>query len=354
VCFIGAGCRLLTPETKPMDAPAGVYANARDKGYYRTAYAPAQLKAIEAGVETALTPPERIGLLGDQWALMRAGERTVREFLDLVLAVKQDASPAVMEMALGKVDTIETKIASDDDRKRMDEVVRREFEPLYTALGMPKHESVEHAELRGMLFEELGRAKDPAVMSEAENVTQQLLLGKKPSDPRIADAAVALATEKGDATMYDRLQKVAQNATDPDLKLAALNALTRFQDPALVERTLKYAVSDAVRNQDSWELIAFLLERRETQDQAWKFVQQHWAEIERKQTSGSGARIVEAASAFCSAEKRDEVTGFFAAHPGVSSPRALAKTVDSINSCIQVRAKQEPELRRWLDEQRMP
>ena len=237
MCFTEGGCRLLTPAMKTMDVPAGVFANARDKGYYRTTYQPGELKSIEATAETALSVPERIGLLGDRWALMRGGLGSVGDFLDLVLAVKQDASPTVMEMALGKVDTIETKIATDDDRKRMDAVVRREFAPRYAALGMPKHESVEHAELRGMLFEQLGQAHDPTVMAQAELVTSQLLAGQKPSDPRIADAAVALATQKGDAGMYDRLLKVAQNTSDPDLKASALNALTRFQDPALVKRT---------------------------------------------------------------------------------------------------------------------
>jgi aminopeptidase N len=354
LCFTAGPCRLLTPQMKTMDVPAGVYANAQDKGYYRTAYPPAELKSIEATAETALSVPERIGLLGDRWALMRGAQGSVADFLDLVLAVKQDESPTVMEMALGKVDTIESKLATDDDRKRMDVVVRREFAPRYAALGMPKHESVDHAQLRGMLFEQLGQAHDPTVMAEAQLVTSQLLAGHKPSNPRIVDAAVALATGKGDAAMYDRLLKVAQNTSDPDLKAAALDALTRFQDPALVKRTLEYAVSDAVRNQDSWGLIALLLQRRETQDQAWDFVEQRWAEIARKSTAGSGARIVESAGAFCTVEKRDAVTTFFAARSVVSSQRTLAKTVESINDCIQLRAKQEPELRRWLDGQTRP
>jgi hypothetical protein len=48
------------------------------------------------------------------------------------------------------------------------------------------------------------------------------------------------------------------------------------------------------------------------------------------------------------------VTTFFAARSVVSSQRTLAKTVESINDCIQLRAKQEPELRRWLDGQTRP
>jgi aminopeptidase N len=353
VCLNGGACQIVTDGSSaltPAKSQEFLYANAADKGYYRADYAPAELKAIEANAESGLTVAERIGLLGDRWALMRGGQGTVGEFLDLALAVKQDASPAVMEVALGRVDMIETKIATGDDRKRMDAVVRREFAPVYAALGGPsKHESYDHSQLRGMLFEQLGQAQDPAVLAEAERITRELLSGHKVADPTIGDSAVVLATPKGNTEMYESVLKVSRSATDPDLKAAAMNALTRFQDPALVKRTLEYAVSDAVRSQDSWEMIMMLLERRETQDQAWDFVVQHWAEIQRKSTPGSGARIVEAAGAFCTAEKRAAVTSFFAAHPVESSERTLKKAVDSINSCIQVRAAQEPALRHWLD-----
>jgi aminopeptidase N/puromycin-sensitive aminopeptidase len=58
---------------------------------------------------------------------------------------------------------------------------------------------------------------------------------------------------------------------------------------------------------------------------------------------------VEAAGAFCTVEKRNEVASFFRAHSVVSSERALSKSIDNINDCIHMRAMQEPELRRWLD-----
>ena len=116
-----------------------------------------------------------------------------------------------------------------------------------------------------------------------------------------------------------------------------------------MKRTLEYAVSGEVRSQDSWGLIALLLGRRETQEQAWTFVQQHWGEIEMRSTENSGARIVEAAGAFCTVEKRDEVASFFAAHTVESAERALAKSLDRIGECAQLRAAQEPELRRWLE-----
>jgi aminopeptidase N/puromycin-sensitive aminopeptidase len=359
-------CRLVVPVGGPIElferavtprkpetpgAPLNFfYANAGDKGYYRTAYPAEDWKAIVANVETGLTPPERIGLLGDEWALMSAGQRSVGEVLDLVLAMKQDSNATVLDSALGRVRTIESQIATDADRKRLNAVVRREFGPVLGALGGPrKRESDDHADLRETLFEGLGYAEDPAVLAEAESETKQLFSGQKPADPNLADAAVSLATINGTKEMYEQLLQVAGKATDPDLKEAALHALTRFSAPELEMRTLMYAVSDEVRNQDSWTLIAMLLARRETQDLAWEFVEQHWDQIARKATENSGARIVEAAGSFCTVEKRDEVGTFFATHAVDSSARVLAKTMDSINDCIHLRAAQEPALRGWLD-----
>ena len=216
VCVKGDGCELLTPQAATMKDAAKApffYANASDKGYYRTEYTKDGLAAIVANAETGLAPAERIGLLGDRWALMRAGQGTVGEFLDLALAVKQDNDPGVMQSALGRVESIGSRIANDDDRARLDAVVRREFGPVYAALGGPrKHEPDDHAELRESLFEALGDARDPAVMAEAARLTQQLFSGQKPADPMIVDAAVALAAAKGDAAMYDRLLRVVHDA----------------------------------------------------------------------------------------------------------------------------------------------
>ena len=353
VCLKGNSCQLLaeaTDGTELTPPKAGfLYADAGDKGYYRTAYTAEEWKAIEANAETALTPAERIGLLGDEWALMRAGDRTVGDFLDLVLAVKQDPNAAVVDSSLGRVGRIEAWIATDAERERLNAVVRREFGPVYAALGGPqKQEKDDHADLRETLFEDLGNAQDPEVLAAAESMAKQLFGGQKVADPELADAAVALATAKGDKEMYEKMLRVGKSATDPDVKEAAERALTRFEAPELVVRTLLYAVSDEVRNQDSWALIALLLERRATQDLAWEFVQQHWEAIGRKATEDSGARIVEATGAFCTAERRDEVASFFAAHPVEGAERTLAKSGENIEDCIHVRAEQEPELRAWL------
>jgi aminopeptidase N len=364
VCLKTSGqpiCRVLTPQDStipiPMDAGLSMlYANAGGKGYYRTAYTPAQYKVIVTKAESALTPPEKIGLLGDRWALVRSGQGTVGDYLDLVLALKQDPNAAVLDTAHQQMEKIDTDIATDEDRVAFAAVLRRQFGPVYAQLGAPvKGESYDRQQLRGVLFELLGAAHDPAVEAQARQLTARAFAVENKKDrtldPTLADAAVLVSAGSGDAALYDKVLAVSRNSGDPGEKTEALRTLGRFRDPALVKRTLDYTVSGEVRNQDSWFVMVALLRNRETRDQTWEYMRKNWNKVHAQLTVSSGAGVVAATGSFCTVRQRDEVVEFFATHKVEASERTLAKAVDSINDCVQLHSAQEGDFHRWLNAQ---
>ena len=345
-------CELLTPASTMLAAESGTrpfYANARNKGYYRTAYTPGQLKAITETAESGLSIPERIGFLGDRWALTLAGEAPVGQYLDLALAVKDDTNPDVLNSALGSIGIIRSKIATEDDQGKLDAVVRAEFGPVWARYAKAeKSKDFERQQIRSELFHALGLAEDAGVLAEARAITTELLSGKKVEDEDLVDVAVALSASVGNEEFYNRMLVVSQKADDPGLQSEALETLAQFKDPALATRTLEYAVSGQVRNQDSWVLIAIELSRGATRDLAWNWVKAHWDQVKAQLTTASGGNLISATGTFCSVEKRDEVKEFFASHPVEASDRSLAKAVDSINDCVRLRTTQEGNLKSWL------
>ena len=345
-------CELLTPTAASLKAGVGdglFYANALDKGYYRTAYAPGQLKAITAAAESGLTIPERIGFLGDRWALTLSGQAPVGEYLDLALAIKNDTNPEVLNSALGSIGLIRNKIATNEDQIRLDAVVRAEFGPVWARYSKAeKSKDFERQQIRSELFHSLGLADDPGVLNEAHAITVELLSGKKVDDDDLVDVAVSLSASVGNEDFYNRMLVVSQKAEDPGLQSEALETLAQFKDPALATRTLEYAVSGQVRNQDSWVLIAIELSRSATRELAWNWVKAHWDQVKAQLTTASGGNLISATGTFCSVEKRDEVKEFFASHPVEASDRSLAKAVDSINDCVRLRGTQEGNLKSWL------
>ena len=91
-------CQLLTPETTSLKVPqhALFFANAGGKGYYRTAYPPADYATLASQVESGSHPTERISLIGDEWAQVRANKATVGDYLNLVAALKADPNANVV------------------------------------------------------------------------------------------------------------------------------------------------------------------------------------------------------------------------------------------------------------------
>ncbi len=344
-------CQLVNADTAAVQMPAGApffYANADDKGYFRTAYSQSQLQAISSAAETQLTVPERIGYIGDRWALTRAGQGSVGDFLDLALALKQDPNSAILDSTLGDINQIRSRIANDsqDDRDKLDAVVRAQYGPIFATLG-PKPANYDAQQIHTELYGALGEAGDPAVIAQARQITNDLLSGKK-VDSDLVDASVALAATTGDTDFYDRILTVGQKSTDPGFQIEALQILTRFRDPALVVRTLEYATSGQVRNQDSWILIAIELNQRETRGVAWPWVQAHWDKVAAQLTTASGAQLVSATGSFCSVEERNQVASFFATHKVDAAERSLAKALDSIDACVRLKQTQEPKLHAWL------
>ncbi len=358
-------CRVLNSSDPalpiPMDARLPVfYANAGAQGYYRTQYTPAQLAAITAKVETVLTPEERISLLGDRWALTRSGQGNIADFLNLVLAIKQDTSSNVVESALQKTNSILWQIADAQtdkpDHDRLEAVLHSVFTPTYAALGKPStKDSIDKQELRALLFRQLASSKDPAILAEAHTTADRIYTpGAKQDttlDPAYQNAAIAIAATNGDAALYAKVLTASQTLTNPEQQTQALFTLAAFEDPALVTRTLDYIVSGAVRNQDSWILLSALLSNPDTRTQSWDYIRTHWDKVHAQFTTNSGVRVVAATGSFCTIQQRDEVSTFFASHPVDASARTLSKAIDSINDCIQLRTAQQPSLHQWLTTQ---
>jgi aminopeptidase N/puromycin-sensitive aminopeptidase len=357
ICFRTAQnaqqCELITPESKDLKIPATplLFANAGGHGYYRSAYAPTQYHQLVAQVETSLTPAERISLIGDSWAQLRANKITTGNYLDLVAAVRHDSNAEVLSDALDGVGIIYDRVAASPNEKlALAGWLRANFEPEYAKLGPPSpSDSPNIRELRAQLFRALGLyGNDPAIVAEARAIAEQYLANPASVDPTLRETALTVAARNGDAQLFDQFLHVYETANSPELQNSALRRLAQFENPALVERALNLAVSGKVRNQDAAIQISISLSIAANRAQTWQFIQTHWDQVHAQFTMDMGQRLVGATDAFCSAGSRENVRQFFATHPVEAADVSLRHAIESINGCIELRALQEPRLKSWL------
>jgi aminopeptidase N/puromycin-sensitive aminopeptidase len=356
VCFKGSDgqkCEILTPDTTALRIPKNqfLFANAAGKGYYRSAYAPDEYKAIVAAAETGLTPEERINLSGDEWAQVRANNAPVDDYLDLAAALKADPDSQLLSSSISGIAAIQNRIASSkEERDALAAWVRRTFGPEYAKLGPAKpDDSLGKRELRADLFSLLGsQGHDAAILAEANAIAEKYMADQTSVDPSLGQTAASIAARNGDAALFDRLQQVYESSTNPELQEGALRLLALFKDPALVNRALDYDVSGKVRNQDEAIQFAIAMGNEESRAQTWKFVKENWDKILPQLTTAMGSYLVGGAGAFCTVEDRDDVKSFFTTHKAPATDVALHHAIEEIDGCIEFRQLQGPNLKKWL------
>ncbi len=328
------------------------FINAGATGYYRSEYAPDLLAAMAPRVQAQLSAPERLSLLGDEWAMVRAGRHAVGHYLTLVAGFGNETSSVVIGRLAGRIGTIRSYLTTPETRPRFDAFVRRLFGPLATVLGpntIPG-EDAERTAVRAVVVQMLAAAGGDGVMLDyVRQAVDAALDGTAPLDPATADSLVAFAASRGDARLYDRFLAASRGATSPEVRDRYLRALTSFTDPALVQRSLDFALTPELRSQDTPTFLARLLANPDTNERTWHFVKAHWDEFAPKALNFlGGANVAGALGSFCDARSRDDIQAFFRTHRLPSGERALAQSMERIDGCIALKQAQTSELTTWL------
>ncbi len=361
VCFFdgnnGKVCKIVAPDTTALDVPKNAlfFSNAGGAGFYRSAYPAAVYNKILDQAEGKLSPVERIAFAGDEWAQVRADKATVGDYLNLVAAMKADPEQEVLGSILGGVQSIYGRVAATQEEKdALKTWIEKTFAPVYAKLPPPSpNDTPNTIKMRSSLFGILGLyGDDPAVLSEAAEITQKYFADPTSVDPTLAQTAVIITVQHGDANLYEMLQKTYETATVPEMQEGSLRMMAMFNDPALLKRALDYALTDKVRNQDSLIQFAIGLQRDQTREFTWKYIQENWHKVQKEITPEMGSAVVGTTGGFCSAADRDSVESFFKAHPVPDTDRALKHAIESIDGCIEFRSQQEDNLKKWIAAQK--
>ncbi len=347
-------CELITKKQASLtlqECSPWVYANAKAKGFYRSAYNSEAIRSIAKVAESALTPAERMMLLSDVWASVRVNREPIGDYLVLAEGLQADRSSAVLGEIISQLSYISDYLVSDADREAFDLWVRQLLDPVARDVGWEAKpgESEDQAGLRARLMMALGEvARDPQVQELARKLTDQYLADPSSVDHEIASIALRIAALSGDQALYDRITADLKAAKTPEAYFTDISALRYFSDPKLVEKTLEFAISPQMRSQDAPYLISGVMRDPATEKQAWIFVQAHWGSIENLGGAFAGGIIVQATGSFCDPGKRDEVQAFFTSHPAPAAERSLKQSIEQINYCVDMKTQQGPQLASWL------
>ena len=324
--------------------------NAESRGFYRTAYDAAALGSLLPAV-TELRPAERVALLSDQWALVRADLAPVERFLDLVAGLKDEADHVVLDEIVGRLSLIEHRFLDDVDRERFAAFVAAMYGERAAALGWsPAPTEDDEVRLgRAVLLRALAVvARVPEVVSEAAGRLPPAT-GPAGVDPNLLDVVVTAAARTADEARFEDLRARARTETDPAAKRRYLHALARAERPPLPGRAVELALSDDVPMQDFSSYVATLLANRATREATFAMIRDRWAATRAKADSPMILRrLVEALGALPERRHYDDVRAFLEAHPIEGARQAIAQTLERMRMDASLRERILPRVGAWL------
>lgn len=258
-----------------------IFPNGGGAGFYRFALDDDAIARLAAALATGLAPEERLNLVGNQWALLKAGIGSIGSFLTLIRGFAGEQDRAVLEAIAQRLGWLECHVLQDADRPRFAALVQAIYGPELAALGWEAREGepVDLRVKRSAVVHALGHlARDGAVLAEARTRLERYLVDRAALEPNLVPVVANLVARDGDAALYERfLERKRTSATDdPEEEERFLYALASFEHPALIDRTLALTFTEDVRMQDRAFVLSRLLGGRASRDATWVFVRDGW------------------------------------------------------------------------------
>jgi aminopeptidase N len=350
----GPRCELVDRREQIFQAQGceNVFANAEARGYYFSEYSPDAVRAL-ARSAPGLDPVERLSLLGDEWWMVRAARHEIGLYLDLAAAMSGDDTPAVLDAIASRLAYTNAHLADGAEQPRFRTWIRDRFSPQLAALGLPggRSDPDDRHSRRATLLMLVGVSGDDAgTQRRARVLAAEYLKDASAIPPTLAPTVLQVAAYAGDAALYDQyVARLGSLSDEPEEYYRFFRALTWFRDPSLVRRTLEFAVSPAVRTQDTASLIGGLMRQPWSRDAAWAFTKAQWRALTQKLGVFQGIPgLVAATDGFCSVEGANDVRRFFAANPVPGAERTLQQSLERIANCAALDARQSAALSEWL------
>jgi aminopeptidase N len=341
----GQRCQLLDPANK-IPKPDGWFdANGSAQGYYRARYAQGDLKALLIAADK-LTPSERLDLLHDQWALLRAGTNTPSSYIDstvLLLGRPGEESYELFAAALAEIATLD--LQADPGDPAFGKWVKARLSQKASVLGWTPEpdETPDRHRLRAVVLDALDRLADDTEVA-AEGATRLAAFEQNADslDPSLVQTVLLIAARHGDEERWEDFHTRMRSAPTPELRTRYEVALTAFEKPEVLIKTLRLLPDPEFPQQDLGMMVGWLLGNPKNQAQAWAFIKGHWDEIRPRLGPYALSRSVyNGVANLCGETAAQDVTNFFKSHAIPGSDLPLGRSVESIRICGRLQAQKE-------------
>jgi puromycin-sensitive aminopeptidase len=329
--------------------------NPGQTAFYRTLYTEPMIEALTKHLKDgALVATDRFGVVSDVFATVEAGLLDSNVGLQLTAALREETDYVVWGAVTGGFMSIVGMTEDDALRERLEAFGKWLVQPNLKRLGWEKLEGEPAFDtlMRPIVLQQAVRFGDEDVTHEARKRFKHYLEGG-PLNPDMRSVVLYAAGRYGDKDDYDAMLERYRAEENVQTKLSLLAGLGRFRKKNLIEHYLAFGLSDDVRAQDIYLVIAHSFHNREARVMAWAWLKENWDVLVKRY--GAGGHMIErfpvyAASAFATHEMAEAIREFFAAHPHPSITRPVAQAVEAVELKADWYQRDQDKIARFMDQ----
>lgn len=327
---------------------ASVFANKGGVGFYRVNYSQAEFDVLARQFAT-LSPEEKLIFLSDTTALAIADKTPVENALNLMLNIQDETDPLV-QLALVRNFYLPIRSIDASSKTAYERLIQTYLHPIKQRLGWKDKigEPELNKDLRDKVLVLLGTyGQDKATIDEAFNLFHQYFQNHHAINQDIVPAIVKIVAFNGGEKEYQTLYKAWKSTTNIEEEKRFQRALTDFNTPALIAKTLDLSLSSDVRVQDGIMMLSTLLYRQESQMQAWQFTKSHWKTILSHFPEVELKNIVAACNTFYTRSAEEDLQLFFAKNKIPYASLKVARTLEQVHINVLFQELSAAKIRAW-------
>jgi len=326
--------------------------NINESSFIKVHYDKETLNRINNNIkENHINIADRLGIIRDMFALAEGGYIKTNEALELSLAYKDEKEYMVWtEIAYG-VNKIYNIIANENFADKYKKYALSLFSPLAEEISFERKEEEEssYTLLRILAISLASFYGDKKIIKEAQKIFSNKII--KPINPDMRSVIYNIVAQNGGLKEWKILEKLYKEEKLQEEKERISRALTQFKDIKLLEKTLSFAISKEVKDQDSPFLIAATWNNKNGQSLTWQFLKKNWDIILKKygETGLFLSRLIFTLGNHTTQEDLKDAKKFFSKNVAPGAERTLEQAYERIASNAAWIKDDKKDIENWLN-----
>ncbi len=311
----------------------------------RVLYPESMLLSLRAAIASqALPAVDRVGLLSDTYALVKAGNLSPDVLIGLLPAYLSERNSTVWEELSAVIGAID-KLTEDNTElnERFQELVRKLIEPCAKEVGWNPKSGDGHLGkmLRGTMISLLCTYSSKSQEVQTEARTRFTAAYADPNDITSLPAdfktpVYCLVLKTGGKTEFDQIMDIYRRAeTNMDRKYVYAS-IGYASSAALKSQVLQWALDDVLLQDFFYPMSGVSLSNVQGRTLTFEFFKEHFPQISRKLETASPSLmngvIKICCGRFTDHAHADEIEEFFKAHPVPQCSRAISQTLEAMRA----------------------